>query len=71
MLLLKLALERSEHLLNAELASQLIDGAGGDWRKAVELLKAQCEYINSNLRLLILTVALEGKEREQQPNPKE
>jgi len=58
---------RKQHPTDAQLAAHLIDTAGGDWRKAVDLLVAMRDAVHVHLRMLVLTVALEGKEREQQP----
>lgn len=58
---------RKQHPTDAQLAGHLIDASGGDWRKAADLLIAMRDAVHVHLRMLVLTVALEGKEREQQP----
>lgn len=71
LLLQKLVNVRGKHLCNADLAAQLIADAGGDWKQAAAALIAHRDAISAHLRVLIYTVALEGKEREQQPETKE
>lgn len=71
LLLQKLVNVREKHLCDAELAAQLIADAGGDWRKAAAALVDHRDFISAHLCVLIYTVALEGKEREQQPENKE
>lgn len=56
----------ADHPTPAQLAAHLIDVSGGDWKVALEWLTGLRKAIDSDLRLLRLTVALEGKEREQQ-----
>lgn len=58
---------RKQHPTDAQLAAHLVDNAGGDWRKAAELLISMRDAVAIHLRLIVLSVALEGKEREQQP----
>jgi hypothetical protein len=71
LLLRQLADLREEHLCNADLAAQLIAAAGGDWKQVVAALGAIRDAISAEMRLMIYAVALEGKEREQQPKTKE
>lgn len=54
------------HGSNAELAVALLHLHEGDWRRAFEFVKDADLLIRKHLRVLAMTVALEGKEREAQ-----
>lgn len=69
-LLETLAHLRKTHPSDALFAGHLINHTKGDWRTAADWLVAARDAINSHMRLLILSVALEGKEREQQTQNK-
>lgn len=70
-LLEALAALRKKHPTDAQLSSHLIEMSGGDWRKAFNALTDMRNSVHLHLRVLALAVALEGKEREQQPTNKE
>lgn len=61
---------RRAHPTDALLAAHLIEMTQGDWRIAFEAVSLLRNLVASNLRALALTVALEGKEREEQTTQK-
>lgn len=69
-LLLRMAQLLKDFPSDSLLAGHLVEEAKGDWKVAFEGVCAVRRLIDSQFRLLALTIAIEGKEREQQTQNK-